>query len=137
MNSVPGELRLPEEWGPDYPKDGRGKAMEHYSWRKVTTSVSNFIMGTPIIDHSGDMVRLFQSSLFDIFVRLYLRPDNYESSDWRHMRPYFQAERLERFKLLRNQRSSDGCRRQEDMGYCWAMEQSTGSKKSWGISGRS
>jgi hypothetical protein len=25
-------------------------------WKKVTTNVSNFIMGSPIIDHYGDLV---------------------------------------------------------------------------------
>jgi len=29
---------------------------ETYRWKKVTTNVSNFIMGTPIIDHYGDLV---------------------------------------------------------------------------------
>lgn len=32
-----------------------GYVREHYSWKKVTTSVSNFIMGNPQIDHYGDM----------------------------------------------------------------------------------
>lgn len=31
---------------------------EHYSWTKVTTSVSNFLFGNPIIDHYGDMVSI-------------------------------------------------------------------------------
>jgi len=39
--------------GPEY---GDGKVIEHYSWKKVTTNVSNFIMGTPIIDHYGDLI---------------------------------------------------------------------------------
>lgn len=29
--------------------------MEHYSWNKVTTSVGGFIVGSPTIDHHGDM----------------------------------------------------------------------------------
>lgn len=29
--------------------------LEHYSWNKVTTSVSGFIVGNPTIDHFGDM----------------------------------------------------------------------------------
>ncbi|CDU25729.1 related to SWH1-Member of an oxysterol-binding protein family [Sporisorium scitamineum] len=29
--------------------------IEHYSWNKVTTSVSGFIVGSPTIDHFGDM----------------------------------------------------------------------------------
>ncbi|OCF40792.1 oxysterol-binding protein [Kwoniella heveanensis CBS 569] len=57
------ELIIPREWvkdgtkypaaGPEY---GDGLVVEHYSWKKVTTNVSNFIMGTPIIDHYGDLV---------------------------------------------------------------------------------
>ncbi|KAF8995937.1 Oxysterol-binding protein-domain-containing protein [Cyathus striatus] len=52
------ELVLPEEWGPGYPKSPRvpGKVIEHYSWKKVTTNVSGFIIGSPTIDHYGDMV---------------------------------------------------------------------------------
>ena len=56
MTLRPGELRIPaERAGADYPKDSEGQPLEHYSWKKVTTNVSNFIMGTPIIDHSGTM----------------------------------------------------------------------------------
>lgn len=33
-----------------------GMVLEHYSWTKVTTSVSNFLFGSPIIDHFGEMV---------------------------------------------------------------------------------
>jgi len=54
------ELLLPEEWAPRYPKKttvgGQGKVVEHYSWKKVTTSVSGFILGSPTIDHYGDMI---------------------------------------------------------------------------------
>jgi hypothetical protein len=56
------DLILPKEWvrpedkypaaGHEYPE---GKVVEHYSWKKVITNVSNFIMGNPIIDHYGDM----------------------------------------------------------------------------------
>ncbi|BEI80271.1 hypothetical protein CcaverHIS002_0108000 [Cutaneotrichosporon cavernicola] len=56
------ELVIPKEWvnpadkyppaGAEYPE---GKVLEHYSWKKVITNVSNFIMGNPIIDHYGDM----------------------------------------------------------------------------------
>ncbi|KDQ51396.1 hypothetical protein JAAARDRAFT_41246 [Jaapia argillacea MUCL 33604] len=54
------DLIIPEEWGPDYPKATgsairKGKVVEHYSWKKVTTSVSGFILGSPTIDHYGDM----------------------------------------------------------------------------------
>lgn len=55
------ELIIPREWvkgdypsaGPEYPED---MVVEHYSWKKVITNVSNFIMGNPIIDHYGDLV---------------------------------------------------------------------------------
>ncbi|TNY21033.1 exodeoxyribonuclease V [Rhodotorula diobovata] len=52
-------LRIPEEWAdPSCPPNETlpGMREEHYSWVKVTTSVSNFIFGSPIIDHYGDMV---------------------------------------------------------------------------------
>ena len=57
------ELIIPRAWvksgleypaaGAEYPSD---RVIEHYSWKKVTTNVSNFIMGTPIIDHYGDLI---------------------------------------------------------------------------------
>ncbi|KAH7920399.1 hypothetical protein BV22DRAFT_1039916 [Leucogyrophana mollusca] len=54
------ELLLPEEWEPEYPKTTapglQGKVVEHYSWKKVTTNVSGFILGSPTIDHYGDMI---------------------------------------------------------------------------------
>ena len=54
------ELLLPEEWAPNYPKatgvSGKEKVVEHYSWKKVTTNVSGFILGSPTIDHYGDMI---------------------------------------------------------------------------------
>ncbi|KAK4689354.1 oxysterol-binding protein 1, partial [Tremellales sp. Uapishka_1] len=56
------ELIIPKSWvkgGLDYPAAGKaygdGLVSEHYSWKKVTTNVSNFIMGSPIIDHYGDL----------------------------------------------------------------------------------
>ena len=58
------ELKIPEKWGnSDYPRatgpGSEGKVIEHYSWKKVTTNVSGFIVGSPTIDHYGDMkVRL-------------------------------------------------------------------------------
>ncbi|KAF9070162.1 Oxysterol-binding protein-domain-containing protein [Rhodocollybia butyracea] len=38
--------------------DGAGgeTVLEHYSWKKVTTNVSGFILGSPTIDHYGDMI---------------------------------------------------------------------------------
>ena len=53
-------LLLPEDMAPDYPRaqgaNSKGKVVEHYSWKKVTTNVSGFILGSPTIDHYGDMV---------------------------------------------------------------------------------
>ncbi len=53
------ELALPPELGAGYPKARgvaqAGKVLEHYSWKKVTTNVSGFIMGSPTIDHYGEM----------------------------------------------------------------------------------
>ncbi|PWZ02166.1 hypothetical protein BCV70DRAFT_58390 [Testicularia cyperi] len=34
---------------------GEDHVLEHYTWNKVTTSVSGFIVGSPTIDHFGDM----------------------------------------------------------------------------------
>ena len=51
------ELLLPESQEPSYPKYHRpGNVVEHYSWKKVTTNISGFILGSPTIDHYGDMV---------------------------------------------------------------------------------
>ncbi|KAH9920538.1 Oxysterol-binding protein-domain-containing protein [Epithele typhae] len=56
------ELLLPEdrEGLEGYPKargvNVAGRVVEHYSWKKVTTNVSGFILGSPTIDHYGDMV---------------------------------------------------------------------------------
>ncbi|KAF4566138.1 hypothetical protein EYR40_002047 [Pleurotus pulmonarius] len=54
------ELLLPEALAPHYPKGkgpvGEGKVVEHYTWKKVTTNVSGFILGSPTIDHYGDMI---------------------------------------------------------------------------------
>lgn len=55
------DLTLPEELGPEYPKAtnklvaAENKVLEHYSWKKVTTNVSGFILGSPSIDHYGEM----------------------------------------------------------------------------------
>lgn len=51
-----GKLFLPKEFAPGQEALANGLVPEHYSWKKVTTSVSNFIMGSPTIDHYGDMV---------------------------------------------------------------------------------
>lgn len=32
------------------------RGLAHSRWKKVTTNVSNFIMGAPIIDHYGDLI---------------------------------------------------------------------------------
>lgn len=54
------ELLIPENLAPHYPKAKetlmQGRVVEHYSWKKVTTNVSGFILGSPTIDHYGDMV---------------------------------------------------------------------------------
>jgi hypothetical protein len=54
------QLLIPKEWGPNYPnskeKRREGKVVEHFSWKKVTTNVSGFILGSPTIDHYGDMI---------------------------------------------------------------------------------
>jgi len=55
------DILLPAKWEPTYPKyeskfmDSE-RAVEHYSWKKVTTNISGFILGSPTIDHYGDMI---------------------------------------------------------------------------------
>ncbi|EGF99292.1 uncharacterized protein MELLADRAFT_45770 [Melampsora larici-populina 98AG31] len=52
-------LKLPDTYPgtESYPRvaDDTSRVEEHYSWKKVTTIVSNFILGSPSIDHYGDM----------------------------------------------------------------------------------
>ncbi|KAG7095285.1 hypothetical protein E1B28_006055 [Marasmius oreades] len=58
------ELLLPQDWAPGHPEAPRiseygrreGKVVEHYTWKKVTSAVSGFILGSPTIDHYGDMI---------------------------------------------------------------------------------
>lgn len=55
------DILLPAEWEPTYPKLESKHiesecVVEHYSWKKVTTNVSGFILGSPTIDHYGDMI---------------------------------------------------------------------------------
>lgn len=54
------ELLLPKEHWSNYPQARsealKGKVVEHYSWKKVTTNISGFILGSPTIDHYGDMI---------------------------------------------------------------------------------
>ncbi|KAG8735588.1 hypothetical protein FRC10_010363 [Ceratobasidium sp. 414] len=55
------DVKLPAAWAPHYPpaqgepERGQSKVTEHYSWKKVTTNVSGFIVGQPTIDHYGEM----------------------------------------------------------------------------------
>lgn len=78
------DLILPPELGPGYPKatgpETQGKVVEHYSWKKVTTNISGFILGSPTIDHYGDMV-VCDVPLLD---RLEVRTD-------RHLFPDYQS----------------------------------------------
>ncbi|KAI9513276.1 Oxysterol-binding protein-domain-containing protein [Russula earlei] len=55
------DVLLRAEWAPTYPKYKNKymdyeRAVEHYSWKKVTTNISGFILGSPTIDHYGDMI---------------------------------------------------------------------------------
>ncbi|KAG8822739.1 hypothetical protein FRC17_009468 [Serendipita sp. 399] len=51
------DLKLPRDWAPNYPvvPGDSNKSLEHFSWRKVITNVSGFILGSPTIDHYGEM----------------------------------------------------------------------------------
>ncbi|KAJ3804726.1 Oxysterol-binding protein-domain-containing protein [Lentinula aff. lateritia] len=56
------QLRIPKAWVTDKlplvqdEEDDGEMVLEHYTWKKVTTNVSGFILGSPTIDHYGDMV---------------------------------------------------------------------------------
>jgi hypothetical protein len=69
---------------PGYPKaigeSGKGKVREHYSRKKVTTNLSGFILGSPTIDHYGDMVVCSAGSP-NLFSASYLTLDH-EPSNW-------------------------------------------------------
>ncbi|KDQ17455.1 hypothetical protein BOTBODRAFT_128393 [Botryobasidium botryosum FD-172 SS1] len=47
---VPSELKYPVDTSSE-----SNRIIEHYSWKKVTTNVSGFILGSPTIDHYGEM----------------------------------------------------------------------------------
>ena len=69
------ELLIPERFGgSDYPKvKGRmaeGKVVEHYSWKKVTTNVSGFILGSPTIDHYGEMTVRQSNNSFRTYTKI-------------------------------------------------------------------
>ncbi|WFD36432.1 hypothetical protein MCUN1_003311 [Malassezia cuniculi] len=52
-------LKVPKEWAPNASETAMNDSslvLEHYSWNKVITSVSGFIVGAPTIDHYGEMV---------------------------------------------------------------------------------
>ena len=56
-------LKVSPSWVPEAvrgslkkPRDNEDLVLEHYSWNKVTTSVSGFITGSPTMDHFGEMV---------------------------------------------------------------------------------
>lgn len=56
-------IKVPEDWVPAAKRNSLPRApntddlvMEHYSWNKVTSCVSGFLVGSPTIDHYGDMV---------------------------------------------------------------------------------
>jgi oxysterol-binding protein 1 len=46
------ELKIPD----DMMEDDRDEHHEHYTWKKVTTNVSGFILGSTTIDHYGEMI---------------------------------------------------------------------------------
>jgi hypothetical protein len=87
-------LLLPKEWAPSYPK-AKGKmheerVVEHYSWKKVTTNVSGFILGSPTIDHYGDMIvrAAYLLPCFSPYGPFYV---DHQPSYRRSMRPDIQA----------------------------------------------
>lgn len=56
-----------------------GKKVEHYSWKKVTTAVTNLIVGNPTIEHYGDMVVTNHSNK-DV-CRLTFKPNRWLSNE--------------------------------------------------------
>ena len=98
------DILLPVEWGPTYPKCKNKctvseRAIEHYSWKKVTTNVSGFILGSPTIDHYGDMiVRSFRTSSLP---RTHLSQDH-QSPNQGSMPADVQAKRLAGEGRVRN-----------------------------------
>lgn len=126
------ELLLPEEEYPDYPKTTgqfvTGKVVEHYSWKKVTTNVSGFILGQPTIDHYGEMTVCHHNPLLRrrrIVADIGCCPDH-QSPHERQMHSYLQASRLEGQRRIRDIRP--GARRhwRRAARNSGAMEQSAG-----------
>lgn len=88
------DLKLPPAWGLNYPQ-GEGedsdKVIEHYSWKKVTTSVSGFILGSPTIDHYGEMtVRRTRSTLSSVLKTF----TDHQSPNKGYLFPHLQTQRL-------------------------------------------
>jgi hypothetical protein len=97
------DLKLAKASAPDYPSAGesdKDHVLEHYSWKKVTTNVSGFIVGNPTIDHYGEMrvsisyPRLTKTPSLTVYA-------GYQSSDTGPMRTHLQTTRMER--CLRDQ----------------------------------
>lgn len=123
------ELLLPESQEPSYPKAiSKDKVIEHYSWKKVTTNISGFILGSPTIDHYGDMI-----------VRGLLRSDEmitdsqtgHESPDERPMCTYIQTSWLAWQRRVRDLGLRNGQRRQHHLRDCWPLEQPARSTRCW------
>ncbi|WFD00762.1 hypothetical protein MYAM1_003514 [Malassezia yamatoensis] len=56
------QIKIPSNWAPSGKRDSLPRArndsnlvMEHFSWNKVTSCVSGFLVGSPIMEHYGDM----------------------------------------------------------------------------------
>ncbi|KAJ9087713.1 hypothetical protein DSO57_1030452 [Entomophthora muscae] len=56
-----------------------GGQVEHYSWKKVTTAVTNLIVGNPTIEHYGDMIVTNHAT--GDFCRLTFKPNRWLSSE--------------------------------------------------------
>lgn len=83
------ELFLDEALEPNYPKAKDtvfpGKVVEHYSWKKVTTNISGFILGSPTIDHYGDMIVSYRrydvAYLWDDLNEICMQVTNHRTGD--------------------------------------------------------
>lgn len=117
-------LRIPKEWAPDLPPAPMfpGMVIEHYSWTKVTTSVSNFLFGNPIIDHFGEMVSLPHSPVAIDDSDDFVRKGHHESRLLDEMPSHVQAARLARIGSDRDQGKGRRCVRKRIMVDRWKME---------------
>lgn len=95
-DSLPAGLEYPKSDSPEITED---LWLEHYTWKKVTTNVSGFIVGSPSIDHYGDMIVSISIYLL-LSLSLTASPIDYQPSDWGSSASDLQTSWLERQRCL-------------------------------------